>query len=163
LTPARSGAITSSNLEDLFLIAGCCVAIATLIPVALFQTGMLRRLPDPPLSVFDSERITASSAAHPFGVPDGPVGIASFGTTLTLIFLAKRNRAARTLLGVKLTLDVSAAAVNAGRQVFQFGRLCSWCTAVAVSSGVMAYAGRQVIRDTWIEARSCLKGSMDQK
>jgi hypothetical protein len=143
LTPARSGAITSSNLDDLFLIAGCCVAIATLIPVALYQTGMLRRLPDPPLSVFDSERITASSAAHPFGVPDGPVGIASFGTTLTF--------------------DVSAAAVSAGRQVLQFGRLCSWCTAAAVSSGVMAYAGRQVIRDTWIEGRSCLKGSMDQK
>jgi len=56
---------------------------------------MLSRLLDPPLSVFDSEGITASTAAHPFGVPDGPLGIASFGMTLSLIFLAKRNRLAR--------------------------------------------------------------------
>ncbi len=139
----------SSGAGDKLLIAACCTALGTLAPVALYQTGVLDRLPDPPFRVFDSERITTSHAAHPFGIPDGLLGLASFGTTLALALLAKRHANIKRLLGAKLTLDASAAAFNAGRQVIGFGRLCSWCTATAVAAGVMAYAGREPIADAW--------------
>jgi uncharacterized membrane protein len=130
------------------LIGASCAAIATLVPIALYQLGAIPQLPDPPLSVFDSERITMSKAAHPFGVPDALLGLANFGTSLTLALLSKRSRTARTLLGAKLVLDASAAAFNAGRQVVGFGKLCSWCTGTALSAGVMAYAGRSSIRNS---------------
>jgi uncharacterized membrane protein len=128
------------------LICASCVAIATLVPVALYQLDVISELPDPPLSVFESERITMSKTAHPLGVPDGLLGLASFGATLALALLAKRSKAAKKLLGAKLGLDVSVAAFNAVRQVAVFGKLCSWCTATALSAGVMAYAGRGSIR-----------------
>jgi uncharacterized membrane protein len=131
------------------VIMACGVALATLVPVALYQTGAIAHLPDPPLPVFDSDRITNSRAAHPLGVPDSLLGLASFGATMGLALLARRNRTARTLLGAKLALDASAAAFNAGRQVFGFGQLCSWCTGTAVAAGVMAYAGREDIRNTY--------------
>jgi uncharacterized membrane protein len=142
----------TSGRSDALLLGACCAALATLVPVALYQTGLVESLPDPPSSVFDSERIASSKAAHPFGVPDSLLGLASFGTTLGLIFLARRSPIAKKLLGAKLTLDAAAGAFNAGRQVVSFGKLCSCCTGTAFSAGVMAYAGRDLIRSTWSDA-----------
>jgi uncharacterized membrane protein len=141
--------ITGSKIDDALLIGACCMTIATLIPVALYQTGMSGSLPDPPSRLFYSEKITTSKAAHPLGIPDSLLGLASFGTTLALILTARRSATARKLLGAKLCMDAAAGAFNAGRQVVSFGRLCSWCTGTAAAAGVMAYGGRDLIRDTW--------------
>ena len=143
MKPSSAETIPPSDSGDKLLLASCCTALATLVPVALYQTGIVKRLPDPPLGVFDSERITSSKAAHPFGIPDSVLGLASFGSTLALILLARRYSAAKKLLGAKLTLDLSAAAFNAGRQIISFRALCSWCTGTALAAGGMAYSGRR--------------------
>lgn len=104
------------------LIGASCVAVATLVPVALYQLQVMSKLPDPPLRIFDSERITMSKTAHPFGIPDALLGIGSFGTTVTLAVLANRNKKAKKLLGVKLALDASVAGFNAIRQLVDFGK-----------------------------------------
>ncbi len=149
---SRHFAMPAPGVDDRpLLIAASCVAIATLVPVAFYQLHVISELPDPPLHVFDSERITMSRTAHPMGIPDGLLGLASFGTTLALGLLARRNNSARKLLGVKLGMDASVAAFNAVRQVAEFGQLCSWCTATALSAGVMAYAGRESIREVVAE------------
>lgn len=160
MKPSCSSQLTPLLKDDLFVIGSCCVALATLVPVALYQTGILRRLPDPPLRVFDSDRITTSAAAHPLGIPDGWLGLASFGTTLALALLARRHQKAKQLLGAKLTLDASAAAFNAGRQVVSFGKLCSWCTGTALAAGMMAYGGREAIHETWSHALSMIKAGI---
>lgn len=135
--------------NDALLLGCCCTAIATLVPVAMYQTGLLQTLPDPPSTIFDSESIASSKAAHPFGVPDALLGLASFSTTLALILLSKNNRFLKNLLGVKLTLDAAAGIFNAGRQVVRFGKLCSCCTGTAISAAAMAYAGRDIIAHAW--------------
>jgi uncharacterized membrane protein len=145
------------------LIAASCAALATLVPVALFQLNVISKLPDPPLPVFDSERITKSKTAHPMGIPDAVLGLASFGTTLTLAVLARRNKTAKKILGVKLGMDASVAAFNAVRQVAEFGKLCSWCTATALSAGVMAYAGRGSIREVAAEGTLVAERALDLK
>ena len=131
------------------MLASSATTIALLIPVALFQTGLIKTLPDPPLDCFDSERITTSKIAHPFGVPDSLLGIASFGVTFALIVLARRNRTARSLLGGKLALDAAAAAFNASRQVISFGKLCSWCSGTALAAGVTACAGGETMHQAF--------------
>lgn len=148
----QDAADSTTQAHDALLLGSCCSALATLVPVALYQTGAISRLPDPPMSVFASGRITMSEAAHPFGIPDGLLGLVSFSATLTLAILARRHRTARILLGVKLVLDGSAAVFNVGRQVFSFGKLCSWCTATAISAGIMVYAGREAVHDAFSEA-----------
>lgn len=153
---------TVSLSNSVVMTGACCTALATLVPVALFQTGRLSRLPDPPSTFFDSERITSSQAAHPFGIPDALLGLGSFGLTLALILLEKRNARAKRLLGAKLTLDASVAAFNATRQVITFGKLCSWCTGTALAAGVMAYCGRAMIRDTWTRGRKPLTAPLSQ-
>lgn len=157
----RTSPSGSSDPDHVLVVGACCAALASLAPVALFQAGWLPRLPDPPARIFDSERITLSEAAHPFGIPDGWLGLASFGTTLALALLATRHQAAKRLLGAKLTMDVSAAAFNAGRQIYSFGKLCSWCTGTALAAGVMAYGGRQTIRETWALSASGVKARIE--
>ena len=117
-----SSAIGPGRDNRPLLIGACCAALSTLVPVACYQLSLIPKLPDPPLSVFDSEHITMSKMAHPLGIPDALLGLASFGTTLTLAILAGRNGTARKLLGVKLGLDASAAAFKrrpAGNRVSQ--------------------------------------------
>lgn len=145
---SREAELATPLENQTFLIASCAMTLVTLVPVALFQIGVIKRLPDPPFPIFDSARITHSKIAHPLGVPDALLGIVSFGVTLSLILLASRRRGARQLLGAKLTLDASAAAFNATRQIVSFGKLCSWCSGTALAAAAMACAGRKEIRNT---------------
>ena len=127
------------------LLAANGAAIASLVPVILYQLGAVKHLPDPPAEIFDSDRITGSKIAHPLGIPDGLLGIASYGTTLALAAMACRSKTAGRLLGAKLVLDGGAATFNTSRQIVRFGKLCSWCMGTVAATGVMVYAGRQFI------------------
>lgn len=69
------------------LMIAASAALLTLVPIAAHQLGFLDHLPDPPGNIFDSDKITQSSAAHPMGIPDSLPGLASYGVTLTLICL----------------------------------------------------------------------------
>ncbi|GAA3768264.1 vitamin K epoxide reductase family protein [Terriglobus aquaticus] len=139
--------LTGCKTLDAVMLGACCATLATLVPVALKQAGALDHLPDPPVRLFDSDGITQSKTAHPLGVPDSFLGLASFGTTLALMLLAKRNRNARTLLGGKLAADAAFASFNLVRQVVEFRKLCSWCTGTALAALTMSAAGKMVIVD----------------
>jgi uncharacterized membrane protein len=119
------------------------VAIATLLPIALYQCHAVKHLPDPPGPYFDSDRITASKSAHPLGIPDSLLGLASYGTTMVLLFAAQRSRTGRRLLRAKLLVDGSMAAINVTWQVVSFRKLCSWCTGTALATAVLVVAGRR--------------------
>ena len=133
-------------------ITGCAVALGTLTVVALFQGGAIDMLPDPPGEIFASERITLSKTAHPLGIPDSYLGLASYGTTMMLLVTARRSKWLRRALGFKLVGDAGAAGFNAVRQVVKFGKVCSWCTATALSTAVMVYGGREVVAEAgrWV-------------
>lgn len=145
----RSEEAKSVGGDDTGAIAACSVALATLVPVTLYQIGVLKRLPDPPGDVFDSERITMSKVAHPGGIPDGLLGLASFATTMGLLLAARRRPTVRVVLGAKLSLDVGVAGFNAIRQVVRFGKLCSWCTGTALAAGTMGLLERRTIERSW--------------
>ncbi len=53
--------------------------------VALYQFGILRRLPEPPLPGVDAERVDASGEAYALlRTPDAALGLTSAGITLAL-------------------------------------------------------------------------------
>ncbi len=131
------------------VVVGCVGALATLVPVGLYQLGAVKSLPDPPMEIFDSETLTMSRMAHPLGIPDSLPGMASYGTTLGLAVLAGRSERARRLLAWKLVGDGAFAVFNTVRSAKRFGKLCSWCVGTAVCTGVMVVAGRRVIREEW--------------
>ena len=129
------------------LVAGAALAVATLVPVALYQTGVIGHLPDPPGKWFDSDRITSSKDAHPMGIPDALLGLGSFSATLALALLAPRSGVARKLLGLKLAADGSMAGVNVVKQVVKFRRICSWCTGTALATALACTAGKRYLKE----------------
>jgi len=131
--------------SDAALLVATTAAIATLLPVVAYQLGALASLPDPPGAIFASNRITGSKAAHPLGIPDGVLGLGSYGATLALALLARSRPDARPLLALKLVGDGSLAGLNMVRQVVSFGKLCSWCTGTAFCTAAMVFAGRKAI------------------
>lgn len=123
------------------------MAIATLVPVALFQYGLLKHLPDPPGNLFASDVITSSKAAHPFDIPDSALGLASYSITLGLALGAPYHRLTRKALGVKLFVDSGFVAVNTVRQLVAFKRACSWCMLTGAATAVMVAAGREYLSE----------------
>lgn len=134
------------------MLLACGAALTTLVPVALHQLGALEHLPDPPGALFDSDGITESKTAHPLGVPDGLLGLASYGITLALMLAAKENATARRLSAAKLAVDGGMAGFNLVRQVVQFRKLCSWCTGTALATGAMVFAAWPLLRTAGQEA-----------
>ena len=136
--------------------AGCGAALATLGVVALFQSGAVDSLPDPPAEIFASERITLSKMAHPLGIPDSYLGLMSYSGTLALLVLAEKQTWARRAVGFKLAADAGAAGFNAVRQVVSFGKLCSWCTGTALATAVMVYGGRKHVAEAARSVRAAV-------
>lgn len=128
----------------------CCgAAMGALIPVALFQLRLLKKLPDPPGPVFDSARIVTSKDAFPLGIPDGLLGLGSYGATFLLLLAAEAGAGSgglETALKAKLLMDGSMAGWNSAKQWRNFGRICSWCMAAAAATGAMVCFGYGAMR-----------------
>jgi uncharacterized membrane protein len=107
---------------------------------------MIGALPDLPGPWFDSKKITDSKGAHPLGIPDSYLGLASYSITLALLLACKRSVVARRILRAKLVADGGLAAFNFGRQIVAFHKLCSWCSATALSTAVLVPAANSYLR-----------------
>lgn len=69
------------------------VGIAAMSAVTLFQTGVVKHLPDPPIDGFDSDKVNSSDTAYALGVPDGALSLASLAANIPLAAFGGANRA----------------------------------------------------------------------
>jgi hypothetical protein len=111
--------------------------------VAAHQLGLLPHLPDPPVSVFDSDRIFELKVAHPWGIPDGLLGLGSYGATLTLVLLTRRDEKWNGLQSLKRKADASAASFNLCRQIVFFPQ-----TLLLVHRNCGLYGGHGNVQET---------------
>ena len=134
------------------------LAVVSLGVITLRQLGAVKRLPDPPSSLFDSNKVVMSPQARKLlGIPDGILGLASYGATVGCAWWNYRlpSRRSSVALSSKVAVDVSQALIRSLRQWPEFGCLCSWClipvtcstvTASLVAPGAIS-ALRSVARD----------------
>ncbi|HEY3082613.1 MAG TPA: vitamin K epoxide reductase family protein [Chloroflexota bacterium] len=114
--------------------------MASMVPVALLQAGVVRHLPDPPAPGFDSDRVNLSSQAYPLGIPDGPLTMASFAGNLVLAGLGDAPPAvfARAL---KSMIDALLAGWHLYLMPARERAWCSYClVAVLASLGIAGLA-----------------------
>lgn len=84
----------SGNLNRRRAIIGLSlVGAAAMTAVSLFQTGIIKHLPDPPIEGFDSDKVNSSETAYMLGVPDGTLSLASLAANVPLAALGGENRA----------------------------------------------------------------------
>jgi Vitamin K epoxide reductase family len=108
--------------------------------VALYQIGVVRRLPDPPIGPFDATKVDASDYAYKrFQTPDGLLMVATYALTAILAGAGGRNRAREhPALPIALfgkTLHDAYVAVKLGREEWHDNRaLCSYCQTATLAS-----------------------------
>lgn len=107
-------------------------ALAALAPVTLYQLGIVRHLPDPPLPGFDADKVHASPQAYPVGsIPDGAIGIASYGVTLALSLAASPERSQRRAwlplaLAAKVGFDLTQVVRLTWIEIAELRALSCW-------------------------------------
>ncbi len=101
--------------------------------ITLYQTGLLRRVPEPDWPWLQGERVNGSDEAYSrLETPDAALGLASYATTLCLAAAGGPDRAReRPWLPLALAAKVGFDALNAAKltrdQATHFRAYCLWC------------------------------------
>lgn len=127
------------------LIALSALGLVDFSIISLYQTGVIRHLPDIPLPIFDSNKVNAAKDAYQFGVPDGPVSAVVYGLTMVMASASGTDKANRSPL-----FDVALGATVAGNaggalyylydMVFKQKKICLYCVtgaAINIASAVI--------------------------
>lgn len=108
--------------------------------IALYQTGIIRHIPEPPLPRFDADKVVASEEAYAIlHTPDALLGLTSFGATAALAAMEGEDRAAvhpwiPLTLAAKLLVDAVQAARLSTHQWTRHGAFCFWCLAASAAT-----------------------------
>jgi uncharacterized membrane protein len=105
------------------------LGIGAMTAVSLFQTGIVKHLPDPPIDGFDSDKVNSSDTAYALGVPDGTLSLASLAANIPLAAFGGENRAEeQPLIPLAIAAKASVEAVVAGWYFYQMPtKEKAWC------------------------------------
>ena len=113
------------------------LGMAAMGAVSLFQTGIVKHLPDPPIEGFDSDKVNSSDTAYGLGVPDGTVSFASLAANIPLAAFGGEDRAEEMpLVPIAAATKASVEAVVALWYFYQMPTKektwCGYCIAGAL-------------------------------
>ncbi len=123
--------------------------------IALYQLGLIKHLPDPPVPGVDSEAVGGSDEAYArFDVPDAVLGLGSYAVTLSLAAVGGGGRAESRpwlplAMGAKVALDAAMAGRLALGQWPKHRALCSWCLLAAGASFVALPLAAPEAMEAW--------------
>jgi uncharacterized membrane protein len=132
------------------------IASGSMALITLYQTGLLRHLPEPPLAKLDADRVDASSEAYSrLRTPDAAVGLASYATTIVLAAMGGEDRAQSEpwivlALAGKLAFDAANAIRLTIDQAVKQKAYCFWCliaaTVTLASAPLVVPEAREALR-----------------
>jgi uncharacterized membrane protein len=105
--------------------------------ITLYQMGIIKHLPEPPLPYLNADKVDASAEAYAyFATPDGALGLLSYATTLVLAAMGGQERATeQPWIPLALMAKVAVDAAGAGKltvdQWTKHRAFCSWCLLAA--------------------------------
>ncbi|ACK69093.1 vitamin K epoxide reductase [Gloeothece citriformis PCC 7424] len=108
--------------------------------VTLYQTGIVNHLPDPPVPIFDADRVDASEYAYSrFNSPDGPIMMVNYAITAWLasaggLDRARRNPLIPIAMGVKILIDAIVSGKLANEEWSENQAFCEYCQVATVCS-----------------------------
>ena len=122
-------------------IVACGLAAAGAMGViTLYQIGIIKHLPEPPLPGFDADKVDASEEAYSyFQTPDAFIGLGSYAATMGLAAMGAKNRAeTRPWLPLVLLAKTTGDAAQAARltidQWTKHKAFCFWCLLAAAAT-----------------------------
>lgn len=95
------------------------IGIGAMAVTTLLQMGVVKRLPDPKVGNFDTERVNSSEEAYSYGGPDSPIAITTHGVNMILASTGGADRARRhPWLPIFATLFAGAQSITAAKYLF---------------------------------------------
>lgn len=141
------------RVAALSLTAAACMGL-----IALYQLGILKHIPEPPLPKLDADKVDASAEAYEkLQVGDAFLGFVSYGVTMLLAAAGGTRRWQEqpwlplTLAG-KAAIDAAQAAKLTVDQWTKHRAFCFWCLTAAAATFV-------TLPLTWPEAKAALTAS----
>lgn len=125
--------LQNSNNKNLRIRRGIIglslLGMGAMTAVSLFQTGIVKHLPDPPIDGFDSDKVNSSDTAYALGVPDGTLSLASLAANIPIAAFGGENRAdEQPLIPLVFAAKASVEAAVAGWYFYQMPtREKAWC------------------------------------
>jgi hypothetical protein len=116
------------------------LAAAPLGVVALWQLGIIRKLPEPPLKSFDAAKVNGAPQAYDkFAMPDAILGIGSLAATMALAGMGGPRRARLLTLAMagKVVLDTLVAGKLTLDQARKYHAFCAYCLLSASATAAM--------------------------
>lgn len=131
------------------------VSIGSMSVIALYQMGLIRHLPSPPLAWFDADAVDASEEAYEIlRMPDAVLGLNSYAMTFALVAMGGEDRARAApwiplALAAKAAADASQAARLTRDQWARHRAFCSWCLLSAGATFATLAAVLPEAREAW--------------
>lgn len=150
--------LQQGNNENLKLrrgiIALSLLGMGAMTAVSLFQTGIVKHLPDPPLPDFDSDKVNSSDTAYALGVPDGTLSLASLAANIPLAAAGGADRTEKLpLVPIAAAAKASVEAVVAGWYFYQMPakekKWCAYCIVGAATNLGIAALSLLEAKNAW--------------
>ena len=116
------------------------ISVGSMALITLYQMGIIKHLPEPPLPGLDADKVDASAEAYSrFATPDGVLGLGNYAVTMGLAAMGSQNRATEQpwiplMLAAKVAFDTSQAVRLFFDQKTKYHAFCSWCLLAAGST-----------------------------
>jgi uncharacterized membrane protein len=113
------------------------VAVASMGIITLYQMGIIKHLPEPPLSWLNADKVDASAEAYSrFSTPDGVLGLGNYAVTMGLAAMGGTDRAVTQpwlplVLAAKIAFDTLQAIRLFFDQKTKYNAFCFWCLLAA--------------------------------
>lgn len=133
------------------------VAMGSLAAVSIYQMGIIRHLPEPPLPHFDADSVDAAAEAYAtLSMPDGVLGLVSYAVTAALAAAGPADRATRyPALPLALAAKVGFDTVVSGKlTVDQWTKHQAWCFWCLVASAATVATVPRVVPEAGAALRA---------
>jgi uncharacterized membrane protein len=144
------------------IVALSILSVGAMGAIALYQTGILKRPPEPRWGVFDAAHVNGSKQAYSLlGTPDALLGLASYAMTALLAGAGGRDRMRRlplipVAMGLKTLADAAMAGKLAWDEKAKFKAYCLLC--LLVSGATLVNVGL-ALPEAWQAWRLMTRGS----
>ena len=127
--------------------------------ISLYQTGVIKHLPDLPGTLFDSDYVNASEEAYRIGAPDAPISAMVYALNMVLATAGGTKKTGRhpaldLLLGASLVANAAGAANYLVNMVTQQKKVCLYCVAGAAINFATLGVAWPDIKDSFRALRS---------
>ena len=116
------------------------IAVAQMWLITLYQVGIIKHLPNPPLPHLNSDKVDASAEAYEkFEMPDAILAIGNYTVTMGLAAMGGKDRVKQQpwiplLLAAKVGFDTFQAVRLYVNQLTRQKALCPYCIVAALST-----------------------------